>query len=92
MAKRKIDCTLDEIVAAYLKKVKCQKSLKLLEEKVGQAKNDRIPMLEKFVNDLKEQEAEKENKRDDDLGFEINFGAFQREQKVSPGIFCINFV
>ena len=88
MAKRKIDCTLDEIVAEYLKKEKCQKSLKLFQEKDGQARNDKVPVLEKFVNYLKEQEAEKENKCDDDLGFEINFGAFQPEKKVSLVIFC----
>ena len=88
MGKRKNDCTLDEIVAAYLKKAKCQKTLKLFQEKVGQAKNDKMPMLVKFVDYLKDQDAEKENKRDDDLGFEINFGAFQPEKKVSLVIFC----
>ena len=85
MGKRNNDCTLDEIIAAYLKKAKCQKTLKLFGEQIGQAKNDKMPMLEKFVDYMKEQEAGKENKRDDDLGFEINFGAFQPEKKVSSG-------
>ena len=79
MAKRKIDCTLDAIVAVYLKKAKCDKSLKLLEGKVGNTQNYNMTILSKFVGYLKE----KENLNDEDLGFEINFGAYQSKNKVS---------
>ena len=83
MAKRKIDCTPDAIVAAYLKKAKCDKSLKLFEEKVGHKESYNINILSKFVGYLKEKESQKENRNDEDLGFEINFGAYQPERKVS---------
>ena len=82
MAKRKIDCTLDEIVAGYLKKQKCEKSLKLFDEKAGHKKNGEMILLGRFVDYLKKKEMEKENENDEDLGFEINFGAFQPEKKV----------
>ena len=40
--------------------------------------------LEKFMKFLKKnEEAEKNHSAEDDLGFEINFGAFQPEAKVS---------
>ena len=83
MAKRKIplDCSLNDIIGEHLKKAKCEKSLKLFEEKVDQTK--RPKMRKKFLNYLKEKEAEKENTKDDDLGFEINFGAYQQDKKVS---------
>ena len=84
MAKRKNDCTLDEMVGEYLKNKKCEKSLKLFAEKVERNKNDRMDILEKFVDYLKKKESEKENMEDEELGFEINFGAFQPEKKVRP--------
>ena len=82
MAKRKIDCSLDEIVIEYLKKVKCAKTIKLFETErsVG---SDHSKTLQKLIEFLKRRETEKESRYDDDLGFEINFGAFQPEQKVS---------
>ena len=83
MAKRKIpiEWSLNDIIGEYLKEVKCEKSLKLFEEKVGQRKKAKI--MEKFLNYLKEKEAEKENIKDEDLGFEINFGTYQPDKKVS---------
>ena len=83
MAKHKIpvDCSLNDIIGEHLKEAKCEKSLKLFEEKVGQTK--RAKMMEKFLNYLKKKEAEKENTKDEDLGFEINFGAYQPDKKVS---------
>ena len=83
MAKRKIpaDCQLNDIIGEHLKKSKCEKSLKLFEEKVGKTK--RAKMTKKFLIYLKEKEAEKENIRDENLGFEINFGAYQPDKKVS---------
>ena len=83
MAKRKIDCTLDEIVVKYLKKANCDKTLKLFADKVRRKKNVGTERLEQFFGYLKEKEVHKEKMFDDDLGFEINFGAFQPQIKVS---------
>ena len=58
------------------------KSLGLFEEKNGQTKNDQKKKLLKFIKYLKEKEMVKENVKDDDLGFEINFGAYQPDKKV----------
>ena len=87
MSKRKMDCSLDDFVMEYLKKVKCEKSSKMFgtESSTG---SDHSESLKKFMKFLKENEREKENHVKDDLGFEINFGAFQPEPKVS---FCLNF-
>ena len=46
-------------------------------------KSDHSKSLKKFIEFLKQSKKEKENRIEDDLGFEINFGAFQPEQKVS---------
>ena len=82
MGKRKIDCSLDDIVIGYLKKIKCEKTSKLFEtEKSDKAYH--LNSLEKFIKCLKQNEKEKENRIEDDLGFEINFGAFEAEAKVS---------
>jgi len=83
MAKRKIptDCSLNDIIGENLKNTKCEKSLKLFEEKVGKTK--RAKMMKKFLSYLREKEMENENTKDDDLGFEINFGAYQPDKKVS---------
>ena len=81
MAKRKIDCDLDDIVMEYTKKVKCQKTLKLFGTECS-GKNDPSKTLQKFIKFLVQKEKKKENRVKDDLGFEINFGAFQPETKV----------
>ena len=83
MAKRKIDCSLEEIVGEYLKKKKFEKSLKLFEEKVKHKNNDLSKTLKRLFDYLKKTESEKENMEYEDLGFEINFGAYQPEKKVS---------
>ena len=83
MGKRKIDCTLDEILGEYLKKRKCEKSRKLYEENTGYHENDGIEILEKFMSYLKIMKTKKEVKKDEDLDFEINFGAYQTDEKVS---------
>ena len=49
--------------------------------------SDHSKSLKKFMKFLKENEREKENHVEDDLGFEINFGAFQPQPKVS---ICLN--
>ena len=82
MAKRKINCSLDDIVSEYLKKAKCEKSTKMFGTKPP-SESDHSKSLKKFIEFLKQSEKEKEIGIEDDLGFEINFGAFQPEPKVS---------
>ena len=82
MSKRKIDCSLDDIVMKYLKKVKCEKTSKMFRTE-SSSESDHSKSLKKFIKFLKQKEIKKENRVEDDLGFEINFGAFQPEQKVS---------
>ena len=84
--KRKIDCSLDDIVKEYLKKVKCKKSSKMFGAETS-SESDLSKSLKKFMKFLKENETNKGKSVEDDLGFEINFGAFQPEPKVS---FCLN--
>ena len=79
MAKRKQDCSVNDLIIGYLKKTKCEKTLKLFEESNENGNHD---ICEKFMSFLKKKETEKENDTDD-LGFEINFGAFQPVAKVS---------
>ena len=82
MAKRKIDCSLDDFVSEYFKKVKCEKSSKMFgTERSGESDHSKV--LERFLKFLKRKETEKENRVEDDLGFDINFEAFQPEPKVS---------
>ena len=97
MAKRKksVDFSLNEILGEYFKKAKCEKTSKLFNEKTGtgnssnsSSNSSKLKMLEDFFNHLKKKETDKENRNDDDLGFEINFGVFQAEPKVS---FCYIF-
>ena len=81
MTKRKIDSSLDGIIVNYLKKTKFEKSMKLLKEKFEDKYED-AKVTEKFLNYLRAKEAKKEIESDD-LGFEINFGAYQSQPKVS---------
>ena len=83
MAKRKIpnDRSLNDIIGEHMKKARCEKTLKLFEEKVGMTKKAKL--IEQFWNYLKEKEMERVNTRDEDLGFEINFGAYPPDKKVS---------
>ena len=84
MAKRKIDCSLDDIVIEYFKRVKCEKASRIFGTE-GSGENDHSKSLKKFIKFLKRKDVEKQNRIEDDLGFEINFGAFQPTIKVS---FC----
>ena len=81
MAKRKIDCDLNDIIGSYMRNKKYEKSLKLFKDK-GQMKNDQTKMLKRFFDYLKEKEIEKENQPDDELGFEINFGGYQPDKSA----------
>ena len=82
MAKRKAEFSLDDFVANYLKNAKCERTLKLFEGRKTCPKKENGNICERFMNYLMKKESEKENENDD-LGFEINFGAFQPETKVS---------
>ena len=82
MTKRKVDRSLDDIIMEYFKKVKCKKTSKMFgTERSGES--DHSNSLKEFMKFLKQKETKKEYHVEDDLGFEINFGAFQPETKVS---------
>ena len=85
MTKRKIDCSLDDIIIEYLKKVKCEKTSKMFGTECSSESDHEVvsKSLERFAKLLKENELKNENRSEDDLGFEINFGAFQPVSKVS---------
>jgi len=84
MSKRKIESSLDVFITNYLKKAKCEKTLKLFEERLVEKRVD-INAWEKFWNHLKRKEAEKESAKDD-FGFEINFGAYQPQTSRSSAV------
>ena len=88
MAKRKIECSLDDIVMEHMKRLKCEKTSKIFGDS---CKNDHSESLKKFIKFLKRKETRKENLVEDDLGFEINFEAFRPEPKVSfPPSICLD--
>ena len=82
MAKRKRGCSLDDIVMEYLKIVKCKRTSTMFETERSSG-GDHSKSLKKFIKFLKQKDLEKQNRIEDDLGFEINFGAFQPMIKVS---------
>jgi len=89
MVKRKNDFSLNDFIVEYLKKRKCERTLKLFEENKKVKMNDNV--CEKFMNYLKGKESDKEIENDD-LGFEINFKAYQHESKVRTSTPKIPFV
>ena len=79
--------SLDEIVAKCLKERKCEKALKLFGENISTKNYDpaidsHLAKFEEFLIYLKNLEVEREVKKEYDLGFEINFGAYQPNVKV----------
>ena len=82
MAKRKIKCDLNDFVIEYLKKSKYEKTQKIFDVSNDTAKC-RTAVFKRFLEHLKENDIKKEIK-EEDLGFEINFGAYQSIAKVSP--------
>ena len=84
MAKRKIDCSLNDFIIDFLKKRKYERTLKLCDDKnYGPEKeNTKYIIYENFINYVIGGEFKKETEIDD-LGFEINFGAFQTDTRVS---------
>ena len=83
-----MDCSLDDIVMQYLKKAKCEKTSKMFGNECSD-RNDQSKLLAKFIKFMKHKKEEKENGAEDDLGFEINFGAFQPMPKVGFRVFFI---
>ena len=84
MVKRKIDCSIGDVIVDYLKKRKYEKTLQLFENKNNSFTGRKIEnhdLCQKFIKYLQKQESEKDDENDD-LGFEINFGAFQSAMKV----------
>ena len=82
MAKRKIDC--GDVIVDYLKERKYEKTLQLFEEENKSFTGRKLKtqdLCQKFIKYLQRQESEKDDENDD-LGFEINFGAYQSATKV----------
>ena len=79
---------MNDVVTEYLKRVKCEKTSRMFGSG-GSGENDYSKPLKKFVKFLKRKDEEKQNRIEDDLGFEINFGAFQPAIKVR---FCQLFL
>ena len=88
MSKRRYECSNDDLsqfVTEYLKKAKCEKSQKLFQSQTESV----IPKPSSLSSNLFLKFREfimrkpKKSQIDDDLGFEINFDAFQSEPKVS---------
>ena len=90
MTKRKMDCELDYIVMEYLKKVKYEKTSKIFGTgRLGASNHSKS--MGNFIKFLQRSEKE-QNHVEDDLGFEINFGAFQPVRRVSFFYFSRNFI
>ena len=88
MSKRRYKCSDDgliEFVSEYLKKAKYEKSQKLFQNQTDSIIPKPINSTSKVFLKFREFLLKKTIKPaiDDDLGFKINFGAFQNEPKVS---------
>ena len=82
--------SLDKMIVAYLGIKKCEKTLKLFEQKsprknygTSNCNSDRTVLrnLEAFVKYLKKKEVD--NEKENDLGFEINFELYEQNTKVN---------
>ena len=62
-----MDCSLDDIVMEYLKKVKCDKTSKMFGTD-HLAERDHSKSLKRFIKNLKQSEIKKENRIENDLG------------------------
>ena len=79
MAKRKIDCGLEDYVIRNLKKGKYRRTLKLFEDQNRNSERTNSKILVKFTKYLKKKEIQNEI---DDLGFEINFGGYHPKTEI----------
>ena len=87
MTKRKLDNCLDDLIVDVFKKIKCERTVQLFQKENKNFANKTLKygnhyLFERFMNYLKSKDAEKKDQTDD-LGFEINFGAFEPIAKVS---------
>ena len=84
MAKRKNDRSLDNVFVGFLKRRKYRRTLELFGSEFGNNIAVNSKVFDEFENFLKEKIKHEPKKEyaDDDLGFEINFEAFQPTQKV----------
>jgi len=78
MAKRKNDYSVDAFVMRYLKKAKLNKTLDLFGKRIEKRESISPKLSEEFLFYLKTPIIKLEN--EDDLGFEINFGAYKSIQ------------
>ena len=84
MSKRESDTNLEDFLVQYFKKRKYHKTSELFERTLNQERHPSKSPEEKFVKYLKRNLAKLENEKFiDDLDFEINFGAYQYDLKVS---------
>ena len=85
MPKRESDSRLDDVLVGYLKRRKYRKTLELLENThTHESDLQNEETGKKFFDYLKKIITVTNEKVDeDDLGFEINFGAYQYNSKVT---------
>ena len=85
MPKRESDSRLDDVLVGYLKRRKYRKTLQLLEKThTHESDLQNEETSKKFFDYLKRIiKVANEKVEDDDLGFEINFGAYQYNSKVT---------
>ena len=73
---------MNDCIIEHLKRGKYDKTLKLFEGEINVFKKENTKIYENFMKYLIDKEIKREND-EDDLGFEINFGAYKPESKVS---------
>ena len=83
MSKRKIECDVNDFIVEYLKKAKLKKTVELFDKPNVESKKNIEKIYVQFVEHLKAQTMKNKIKNEDDLGFEINFGAYQPEAKLT---------
>jgi len=82
MSKRKIESTVNDFIADYLKKAGFEKTLNLFDKQNVGSKKNTEKIYAKFEQHLREQTIGNEIQQEHDLGFEINFAAYQPDIKV----------
>ena len=82
MAKRKLECSLNELIVEHLKKTKCHRTLKMFDESADiSIVSSASKTFDSFCGYLKSK-PKSNDFFDDALGFEINFGAYQPEPRL----------
>ena len=85
MPKRESDSKLGDVLVGYLKRRKYRRTLKSFEKiRTNENNHQNEKTCEKFFDYLKKIITVSNKKSgEDDLGFEINFGAYQYNSKVT---------